>query len=207
MTIKNPYISIPFNNQNGSGRKRGLRLLSVFAMAAFTLAGCMESQQQNSPIATTGSGDEQVVAVLTDPASEAVLPGSKAADWDEALGIFESVCVKTYPNMTAAKAAVSKLPFAVNPQTGTYYHKNLDLSIKLFEGRPKACSLVFGSRQDFLEVAIPFAAITGSGANIEIFETPRSAVTTGPNNSTFVIQPFGNDPKRNYYNAVLRPGE
>lgn len=138
-------------------------------VACFALAGCVAPQG---------------VA----PTSGEVGPGSARVDAMDAAFIFSDVCVKTAPGFAKAPAAMQSMPFAQHPETGTYYHKNLDLSIKLM---PKRCSMVFRSGDDTMMVGI---AMSGAVPAPEIALDPITDGTTakGPKGTTLTVSPVGN---------------
>jgi hypothetical protein len=54
--------------------------------------------------------------------------------------MFARVCLLTTPAFAGAPRVISEYPFTQSAQTGTYFHNQLDLSIKVTDER---CSLVF----------------------------------------------------------------
>lgn len=138
-------------------------------------------------------------AVATGP----VGPGSEQADGLSAMALFSDVCIKTSPSFRGAPAALKKLPFRQHPDTGTYYHQNLDLSIKLM---PKRCSMVFTSRDNANSLGI-IAGTTAAMADQDTGEmaldpTSGAASTVAKNGTKVEFAPMGRDHGRNWYRIV-----
>jgi hypothetical protein len=131
------------------------RLPCLALLAALGLAAC-----DDLPTGAPGPG-VQVSA-------GDVGPGPDAADPAVAGDLFARVCEASAPSFAEAPAILRGLPFAQRPATGTWYHRQLDLSIRINPGNPESCSLVAGTN-----VAEPFerfvegaqaAGIRGVGA-------------------------------------------
>lgn len=61
--------------------------------------------------------------------------------------VFGDVCAKNGPSFKGSRAALAKLPFAQNSDTGTYYHQAVNLSIKLQKrGAKPICSVVYAGK-------------------------------------------------------------
>ena len=154
------------------------------------LSGCVETQP---PAQTSRS---------------TVVPGTHPVDPDTAVSILSDICVDTLPRFAKAPAVLAKMPFQQHPQTGTYYHRSLDLSIKLHsdKGR-KICSMVFASKDDPAQLAllIPIAAASPQNKQIDVFVTPDMSQSTAtlPRGAQLTFQPIGRDAGRNYYNATV----
>ncbi|MGL5009606.1 MAG: hypothetical protein ACRC6I_06955 [Paracoccaceae bacterium] len=97
-------------------------------------------------------------------------PGAAAADAATASLLFARICADTAPSLSAARSELAALPFRQAPDTGTYFHTQLDLSFKLrTEGGQNICSMVFGTTDDPQSAALLLAAAgSGSQANIRI---------------------------------------
>ena len=137
-------------------------------IACFALAGCVTPQ---GGVPTRGE----------------VGPGNARVDATFAALTFSDVCGKTAPSFAKAPAAMQSLPFAQHPETGTYYHKNFDLSIKLM---PKRCSMVFRSGNDTMMIGI---AVAGAVNAQEIAFDPVTdgAIAKGPKGTTLTVSPGG----------------
>ncbi len=144
--------------------------------AILSLAGC---------VATEGGA----------PATTEVGPGNSLVDAVTAGSMFAIVCAETAPSFANAPAELASLPFVRHPETGTYYHHNLNLSIKLM---PKACSMVFASNEDASVIGLILASgvsgQSGSKSN-EIAVNPDSgnASANGPGGTKmrFERSPYG----------------
>ncbi|MCX8508083.1 MAG: hypothetical protein ORN49_04255, partial [Rhodobacteraceae bacterium] len=112
-------------------------------IAAMALSACLSEKTNVTKPALDKMG-EQV-------AQSDVGPGPDQANGINASMIFGDVCVATAPSFRKAPAVMAKMPFRQHPGTGTYYHQNLDLWIKLM---PKRCSMVFTSEDDPTELGM-----------------------------------------------------
>ena len=164
-------------------------LAAVSLIAVVSLAGCV------TPDAST--------VAATPAQSSQVGPGAEPVDGFFAVTIFKSVCSDTAPSFKKASAIMAKMPFRQHPVTGTYYHQNLDLSVKLM---PKRCSMVFSSKEKPTQLGLVLALEAGldSGSN-EIWVDPDNgaSVTKGKDGTTFEFAPLGRANGRNMYRAVL----
>ncbi len=149
--------------------------------------------------------------VATSSNAETVKPGSKQVDPVSASSLFSQVCVKTYPNISAATTELGKLPFTQNPRTKTYYHHTLDLSFKLTKASDvQACSMVFGStdknglEHGILMSAKVHAAGISNGTQIGLDAGTGTSIVPLKNNGTFVFLKKAEAGNRGYYNAVVK---
>lgn len=169
------------------GRTHGTiaRFLVLGSLAA-VLAGCVQPTSAVAPAVDSGVG-----------------PGSASVDEMDASMIFSKVCGDTAPSFRKAPSVMKGMAFRQRPETGTYYHQNLDLSIKLF---PKRCSMVFGSKSDPLQLGLMLAAAAGvnSGSN-EVSVDPDSgaSATKGPKGTSFRFEPGPLHDQYPMYRAVL----
>lgn len=160
------------------------RRLSL-CLAAVALAGCVASAPaENGGVSSRDSG---------------VGPGSDPVDEVSAGMIFSSVCGDTAPSFRKAPAAMAKMPFRQRPETGTYYHQNLDLSVKLM---PKRCSMVFGSRADAGQLAILLTAASKS-TEVVIDPNTNAARGKGPKGTRVEFDPMNMRDLSPMYRAVL----
>lgn len=156
-------------------------------IAAFALAGCVPASAPDGAKGAAGG--------------VAVGPGPSVADGISASGIFGQVCGTTAPGFGAAPAQLTKMPFRQHPTTGTYYHQNLDLSVKLM---PKRCSMVFSSRDPAMELGIIMAAgIGGTSNDLGIDPATGATYRRGPKGTSFEFEPLGTANGRPMYRAVL----
>lgn len=175
-----------------------MRTLSLLTAAVILLAGCVEDTGPKQ----VGSIEGEVAAVVVPPnASATVRPGPEPVSIDAAIMLFEQVCISHYPDLKASEGAVRRLPFAQLPATGTYYHQKLDLSFK-FIPEKRACSLVFGSREDPVQLAMMFGAVVSNGTSASI-DMQGHAMASGPKGSRFEFGPTSKAGGRTYYHAVL----
>ena len=97
------------------------------------------------------------------------------------------------------------MPFRQRFGTGTYYHQNLDLSIKLL---PKRCSMVFSSTDKPIQLGIVLSAATaiprGDGpADIGLDPDNGRASAIGKGGTRLEFEPMGRIDGRLMYRAVL----
>lgn len=94
--------------------------------------------------------------------------------------MFGQICADTYPDFDKARQALAAMPFKQNPNTGTYYHQNVDMSVKLIDnGADHICSMVFGSKDDPDGLAIIFAAASAKAKGNFSFRGTGSAAVQG----------------------------
>jgi len=174
MTRHAKTIHTPASNLLAPTRPRGAAQTTMaagvwrasFLGLALALAGCVSSNQ-----------------TVTGPAAKAdsnVGPGTAAADEDIASMIFSDVCLDSAPSFRKAPEILAGMPFRQRPETETYYHQTLDLSVKLM---PKRCSMVFGSTSDPMQLGLRLAVEAGmkSGSNdIGIDPDTGASATKGP---------------------------
>ncbi|MGB3148802.1 MAG: hypothetical protein WBA91_13750 [Paracoccaceae bacterium] len=176
-----------------------MRTLTLALGFCVLLAACVAEEPRVA-------GTSGVEALLTDPRFETVKPGPNAVEALDALMIFDRVCVETHPSLARAEKAVRAMPFQQNPASGTYYHRTLDLSIKLVKENKGACSMVFVSTEkERLGITLLFAAAVSTTGSVGVDVEADAATSTGPGNSEFVIFPVGKKGNRTYFHAVLSP--
>jgi hypothetical protein len=161
------------------------------------MAGCVETTGQTQVASVEGP----VAAVITNvPVDPNVKPGPNTVSLVEATTLFDQVCVSHYPNLKASEAEIRKLPFK-QASTGTWFHQKLDLSFKVMTER-RACSLIFGSREDPMQLALAMAAESTRSQEVG-FSLTGQTVTKGPAGSTFEFSPTSRGSNRTYFHAVL----
>ncbi len=79
-------------------------------------------------------------------AAQEVGPGPSSVPGTEAVQMFMRICAATLPVFRGAEQVIAGYPLRQHPDTGTYFHTDLDLSVKLhvLDG-DAVCSLVFSS--------------------------------------------------------------
>ena len=164
-------------------------LIALVSLAA--LSGCM----QNVPQETSASTAE-------------VVPGKSYVDLTTAGILFNNICLDTMPSFKVEQVAQLNTMFRQHPETGTYYHKYLDLSVKVQKhGNGKACSMVFSSRKDPMELAIgmsAFPAIHSGKSNPTVMVgQDGSASVQLARGAEFTFIATGRNGGRNYYRAAL----
>jgi len=119
-----------------------------------------------------------------------------------ATSILQRVCIDTAPSFKKAPAVMAKMPFRQHPVTGTYYHQNLDLSIKLMS---KRCSMVFTSKDDPMEVGIAISVAGGgqSSGTVGLDPNTGGTVTKTKTGLTIELDPMGRQNGRSWYHAVV----
>lgn len=153
-----------------------------------TLSACVEPTTTAAPNTAAFSG-----------------PGSTLVTVADATTMFNSVCVQTAPSFTKAASVLASMPFQQNPATGTYFHKNLNLSVKLANG---GCSMVFVSEEATptlgLALAMQVSAANGqNSADIGMDASTGGTMTQGPAGTTFTFRPSQNGAV-NFYQALLQ---
>lgn len=130
-------------------------------------------------------------------------PGAQEVDGLIAATMFRRVCVDTAPSFARARSEIAAMPFVQHPETGTYYHRNLNLSFKLLDSGPKRCSIVFGSNESAGQLAIFMATSTGS-QNIAIDPSTNTSTAQLPNGAQFGFEKTSRYQNTNYYNAFIQ---
>ncbi|WP_126974940.1 hypothetical protein [Frigidibacter oleivorans] len=165
-----------------------LRAASLLAVAL--LAGCVETQSAGTVAAAQ------------------VGPGSSLLDPEDqifAAMLFNDVCGDTGAKPAAAKAVLAKLPVTQHPETGTYYHQNLDLSFKLVkEGSHDVCSMVFGSRSELSSIGLMLAAGSAAkGAPVGMDPDTGEIEAKAAKGGTLYFAPINQQNGRKYYRAWI----
>ncbi len=148
-----------------------------------------------------------------DPAarSQSVGPGPGLVQGAQASTMFKQICVDTLPRFAGAKKSIGALPFRKHPKTGTYFHTDLDLSIKIgkFAGSSQnRCSMVFASRDDptqlalFMSLGVKSSAASGN-VPIGVDAKAGAAGMNLSGGAKFTFAPTGRSDGRNYYRAVI----
>lgn len=109
-----------------------LRLVYVCAMV-MGFAAC------DAPVSAPAEG----MAATKPPVASNAGPGPKDVTTTEGARIFRAVCLDTHPSFKMAPAVLATMPFVQNGATKTYYHQELDLSIKL---QGNQCSFVMAGK-------------------------------------------------------------
>ena len=160
-------------------------LKPLLAALAILVAGCMETQ----PTTAVSRGD--------------VRPGTHQVDGIIASGLFGQICVETSPKFSRTRSVIAALPFMQHPETGTYYHQNLDLSVKLTNGaNDSTCSMVFASKDSPMQLSIIMSVAAGS-PSIGIDPSGHSSSTTLPNGAQMRFLSVGRTAGKNYYTAAI----
>ena len=141
----------------------------------------------------------------------AVGPGPHQVDGTVASIMFSQICAQTYPNIEAARAEIVKLPFTQHPQTGTYYHRALDLSFKLTKSSDRqSCSMVFATTNRYQgALGILVSAGVGSAGiatenKIGLDPATGATVMKLKQNGTFAFRATSSTGSRVYYNAIIK---
>jgi hypothetical protein len=95
------------------------------------------------------------------PASDGPNVGAALGDTppNVAALLFRDICVQTLPGFKKAASALKKAKFNRNTKTGTYYHPDYNLSVKItkYKGSPQ-CSLVMIGTSEPEQTSYMFAA-------------------------------------------------
>jgi hypothetical protein len=165
-----------------------LGLIAFFALTACEEATSSSDNVGQSQTAEIGPGDEPAEGVL-------------------ASTLFSDVCVKTAPSFKSAPQVLQALPFQQHPETGTYYHQDLNFSVKLHEiNDTRTCSMVFASPDEKDQLALLFslsvAANTGK-PNVSVDPNTATSSTDGPGGTKFTFFPAGKAGGLQYFRAAL----
>ena len=107
-----------------------------------------------------------------------VQPGPANVDMVSAVSLFDRVCAKTAPRFSGAPKALASLPVRQHPDTGTFYHQNLNLSFKVTVGR--GCSMVFVSKERPGTLALAFGSTLSSDGNVSMDPSTNNSFAKGP---------------------------
>lgn len=108
------------------------------------------------------------VGLLQSPNAE---PGSNLIPPSFAGNFFTEICLTTAPSFENVPQAISGEPFVQHQETGTYFHKFADLSIKVHD---YGCSLVFKSEMSVGETISELAKGVAKSAENWGVEIPRN---------------------------------
>ncbi len=162
------------------------------------LAGCTNTTGTAIPVSVEGP----VAAVIVPSDKSSVGPGPAVVDGAMAAELFADICGSTYPNLKAATAKLAKGPYRQQPQTGTWYHRDLDLSFKIIPEQ-RACSQVFGTQDDAGPLGLLYAVSVSSTDKVAIDPASNATMTSGPHGSVFEFAVTGKVRGRSYIHAVL----
>ncbi|MGB3178944.1 MAG: hypothetical protein WBH14_13470 [Albidovulum sp.] len=179
---------------------RYVTLISAL-LSSVLLSACVAEK----PSAPQVAGNSGVGALITSARSGQVVPGPDPVDMATAANMFDSVCKETQPSLARAEKVVRSLPFTQDPKTGTYFHKKLDLSVKLVRDNGGACSMVFGSKEEPMVLALALAMSVSSNGEIGVDAANGASATKGPGNSEFTFLTVNRMRNRTYFHAVLSP--
>ncbi|WP_420857489.1 hypothetical protein [Marivivens marinus] len=172
-----------------------LGIPALVALAA--LGGCVEPGA-NPPA--------QPVSAAS--AAGPVVPGETPADAIFAAALFGQICAENAPTFRNAGATLGGLPFRQHPQTGTYYHSNVNLSVKIFppSSGTTACSMVFVSRDDAMTIGLAIAAQVSDDGQIGVNPDTGATMAQGPGGTVLIVEPTIRQGRDQFYRAVLRAG-
>lgn len=122
----------------------------------------------------------------------------------EALNNF-AVCINSAPTFADAAGQLSDMTFTQHPQTGTWYHDDLNLSIKLMSDR---CSMVFSSPEEPAELGLILAvgsAMTNEDekASVDLNPDTGAAGSMARGGAEFTFVPTGFIGEKPYFRAVI----
>ncbi|MFK7752298.1 MAG: hypothetical protein AB8B51_07085 [Sedimentitalea sp.] len=170
------------------------RLIGVLGVLA-VLAGCEDTLSTQSA------------------SQSSVRPGTSVVDGVIAATMFSSICIEAVPNFTQLPARLNTAAFKQNPETGTYYHQKLDLSVRFNKrggSEDGSCSMVFGSRDKAGEIAL----LVSSAALRKGASKPNATLALNPNTnsastkliggSEFLFNPVQRHNGRGYYRAIVQ---
>ncbi len=134
-------------------------------------------------------------------------PGPASVDGATGADLFTEICLDTLPEFRKAAAVVQALPFRQHPDTGTWYHRDLDLSVKLFtDGGHTYCSMVFSSRDAAGELAMFFgftAALASDNPQLGVDPDADTAMVQLPRGAVFEFTPGASAGGKQYYRARI----
>ena len=165
-----------------------VRKLFMALLAGAVLSGCVENTSN--------------MAEKSGPV--AVGPGSLNVDLVTAVSMFKKVCVKNAPHFANSPKVLASLPFQQSPSTGTYFHKELNMSFKVRGAKgSKVCSMVFVSKVPATQLAISFGASTSADGNIGVDPDGGASKAKGPSGTTMTFKSQGSAKGRASYFAAF----
>ncbi len=130
--------------------------------------------------------------------------GTQPLSSRDASKFFHAVCLRAAPGFGQSAATLAANGLVPNPETGTFYHPELNLSFQVRDGR---CSMVFASEAEATEMALAFAAATalasGPDAVIQLDPTSGRAELPGPAGTRMMVEPFTANSGQSYFRALL----
>lgn len=152
--------------------------------------------------------DTPSVAATEVAATAEIVPGTGYVGTSIAMSLFQDACLETMPTFKFENTELAKSMFRQNPKTGTYYHQNLDLSVKVQKvGAGKACSMVFSSKEEPSQLAIGMsllpATVSGSSNPTIDFTSDNSTSVQLARGAKFTFVTTGRNNGRNYYRAAV----
>lgn len=138
-------------HKSGYLLRRVLPLRALLALplglGALGLSGCGSVSAFGDNSNLVGPDLEVAQKAAQTAQEKGITIGEGEVDANTASLMFKSICVDPFPDFTRSKEAIANHPFNQNPESGTYYHNDLSLSVKLAEepGKLKSCSMVFRS--------------------------------------------------------------
>lgn len=118
-------------------------------LCALLLAGCDQPLEQT---ADTPASQPVTRSATAGPGPQLVAPA-------QATALYSDLCLATAPTFDALPNLI-EAPFVQHSRTGTYYHPQLNLSVKLVDlSGDLYCSMVFETAASEAEVRRSFAAL------------------------------------------------
>jgi hypothetical protein len=143
------------------------------------------------------------------PSAGPVRPGIAPVSIQNAISMFGSICVKTAPNFHNAAVLMKPPSFVQNSATSTYFHQNLNLSIKLIPGPGGgSCSMEFVSYAKPIELGLALTLISTQGdskgqAVIGVNPMMGAIVTKARGGTVMTFIPTGRMNGQGHYLATL----
>lgn len=151
------------------------------------------------------------LSLFTAFAQAQVIPGETPVDMPTAVMLFQSACLDSLPGFSGAEKALKAAGYTPNPETGTLYHPELNLSFNIDSGKSGGkCSMVFTSKDDpgVLGIALGSAAAAESTGDSEIQIDPTSGDTTVDmgRGTEMLFHVIGDQAGAVYYHTVISIG-
>lgn len=147
------------------------------------------------------------LALTTLPACAEVTPGETPVDMNTAIMLFQSTCLDHLPDFSGSAKALTD--YSVNPETGTLYHPDLNLSFNIKTGKAKGiCSMVFASNEDpgVLGLALTSAAAAVGGGGVSVDPDMQNMATDLGNKGLMRFRVIGEQAGDFYFHAAVGNG-
>ena len=147
-------------------------------------------------------------ALTTLPVRAEVTPGETPVDMNTAIMLFQSTCLDHLPDFSGSAKAL-KGDYTPNPETGTLYHPDLNLSFNIKTGKANGvCSMVFASDEDpgVLGLALTSAAAAVGGGGVTVDPDMQNMATDLGDKGLMRFRVIGEQAGDFYFHAAVGNG-